>query len=500
MKPGLQLRVSQHLALTPQLQQSIRLLQLSTLELSQEIEHMLEENPFLEVAEEESEPTEEPTSGSDMPTSASLAHDASTDAAASEQETEAQSEVTDDWTPDRFEGDAVEEGYDWGSEAPANRQSASDDEGSALDWMHEPESLPQYLHRQALGLRLSAEVSAALFYLIESLDDDGFLSDSLEELAHALCLTTPDDLAATQAALEEALEHLQAMDPLGVGARTLQECLQIQVADMRNTPLTQAAWSILMHPMEWVAKREWKRLQAATELSEERVREAVQLIQRLEPKPGRRFAQAERNIVVPDVLVTAARRGFHVALNPQVVPRLAIHDVYAQTIKSGKGQAHQHMQQRLQEARWFVRNVQQRFDTILRVATAIVERQKAFFEQGPTAMKPLVLREIADALGLHESTISRVTTSKFMATPQGTFELKYFFSPGLSTDAGDAASSTAVRALIRQLIADENPAKPLSDNTLSDMLKQKGIDCARRTVAKYRESMRIASANLRKTV
>lgn len=498
MKPGLQLRVSQQLALTPQLQQSIRLLQLSTLELSQEIEHMLEENPFLEAVEDDDEGLVTEESSPDL-IHQTAAETSSLSTADDERASPEDPSVADDWAPESFDADMPEESLDWASDVPSSRAS-SDDEGSALDWTHEPITLAQHLHQQSLGLRLTPVVFAALHYLIESLDEEGYLTDSLEALTQALCRCTPEDESETLKALEEALEHLQSMDPSGVGARTLQECLQIQVAEMRSTPLTQAAWKVLAQPMEWIAKREWKRLQAATELSEERVREAVVLIQRLEPKPGRRFAQAERNIVIPDVLVTAARRGFQVSLNPQVVPKLAIHDVFAQAIKSGKGEAHQHMQQRLQEARWFVRNVQQRFDTILRVATAIVERQREFFERGPTAMKPLVLREIADALGLHESTISRVTTSKFMATPQGTFELKYFFSPGLATDAGDAASSTAVRALIRQLIADENPGKPLSDNTLSDLLKQKGIDCARRTVAKYRESMRIASANLRKTV
>jgi RNA polymerase sigma-54 factor len=208
----------------------------------------------------------------------------------------------------------------------------------------------------------------------------------------------------------------------------------------------------------------------------------------------------ERNVVVPDVLVIKAGRGFKVSLNGEVMPKLRVHDIYANALKQHKGQGGAALQQRLQEARWFIKNIQQRFDTILRVSTAIVERQKNFFIHGELAMRPLVLREIADELGLHESTISRVTTAKYMTTPMGTFELKYFFGSGLGTDSGSAASSTAVRALIRQLVAAENPGKPLSDNQLSEMLKEQGIDCARRTVAKYREALKIAPANLRKTL
>jgi len=241
------------------------------------------------------------------------------------------------------------------------------------------------------------------------------------------------------------------------------------------------------------------------------VREAIALIARLEPKPGRRFIDVERNIVVPDVLVvqvgkTAAgvQPKFQVRLNPDVMPRLRVHDIYANVLRNHRGGkdsgGHAMLQQRLQEARWFIKNIQQRFDTILRVSTAIVERQKSFFTHGELAMRPLVLREIADELGLHESTISRVTTAKYMATPFGTFELKYFFGSGLGTESGGNASSTAVRALIKQFIASESPKKPLSDNQISEMLKEQGIECARRTVAKYREGLKIAPASLRKAL
>jgi len=265
--------------------------------------------------------------------------------------------------------------------------------------------------------------------------------------------------------------------------------------------------AICRQPMELLARRDIKHLMPLCSASDADVRAAITLIGRLEPKPGRRFVDVERNVVVPDVLVVKVSNGgsanFTVRLNPEVMPRLRVHDIYANALKGHKAGGSEAasalaLQQRLQEARWFIKNIQQRFDTILRVSTAIVERQKSFFIHGELAMRPLVLREIADELGLHESTISRVTTAKYMATPYGTFELKYFFGSGLGTESGGNASSTAVRALIKQFVAAESPKKPLSDNQISDMLKEQGIECARRTVAKYREGLRIAPASLRK--
>jgi RNA polymerase sigma-54 factor len=301
--------------------------------------------------------------------------------------------------------------------------------------------------------------------------------------------------------LSEALDALQAMDPVGVGARDLSECLRLQIEDLRNTPAAQAALRMVSQGLEGMAKRDLKRLALLCGCDEATAREGMALVSRLEPKPGRRFADVERNLVLPDVIVSRAGRGLKVQLNPDVMPRLRVHDIYANALKGGRRDGEggaAAMQQRLQEARWFIKNIQQRFDTILRVSTAIVERQRNFFSHGELAMRPLVLREIAEELGLHESTISRVTTAKYMATPFGTFELKYFFGSALGTETGGNASSTAVRALIKQFITAEDLAKPLSDNQISDMLREQGIECARRTVAKYREALRIAPATLRK--
>jgi RNA polymerase sigma-54 factor len=278
----------------------------------------------------------------------------------------------------------------------------------------------------------------------------------------------------------------------------LGDCLVLQLRQRPDSQARAVAIRICQGHLELLARKDMKKLMSATGADEATLRAAEALIKACEPKPGRPFTRAEANIVVPDVMVVKAGRGFKTTLNPDVMPKLRINDLYAQAIRGQRGGAG--LSQRLQEARWFMKNIMQRFDTILRVSQAIVERQKGFFSHGEIAMKPLVLREIADELGLHESTISRVTTAKYMSTPFGTFELKYFFGSSLSTDAGGNASSTAVRALIKQLVSSEDLAKPLSDSQLSDMLSEQGITVARRTVAKYREALKIAPANLRKAL
>ena len=367
-----------------------------------------------------------------------------------------------------------------------------------------------HLHRQALGLRLSETDRAALRFLIENLNDDGYIEDTLRSLAEGLGGDDEEQIEELEHRFQVALHLLQNLDPIGVGARTLAECLTLQLKALSPKgadalQVRDVAIKMCQQPMEMLAKRDFKRLAVLVNDSEANVKVAIALIARLEPKPGRKFADVERNVVVPDVLVTrigkaSATPKFRVALNPDVMPRLRVHDIYANALKGGKGEAHAGLQQRLQEARWFIKNIQQRFDTILRVSNAIAERQKNFFIHGELAMRPMVLREIAEELGLHESTISRVTTNKYMNTPFGTFELKYFFGSGLETESGNNASSTAVRALIKQFVASENPKKPLSDNQLSEMLKEQGIECARRTVAKYREALRIAPTTLRKSL
>ena len=516
MKQGLSLRVSQHLALTPQLQQSIRLLQLSTLELSQEVEQMLDENPFLEVAEDTATREDFGLPVADAPVSQDSREfeaagdsigDRSTSSSTSDDSASTPASDNDSSEPkleESWEGDGTVEtspdDSEWGGDAPPRKNNDSDGEVDATELARSQESLQDHLHRQALGLRLSEEDRAVLHFLIESLNDDGYLEDTLASLAAGLAGDDLEQAEELEQRFAMALNLLHHMEPAGVGARTLGECLSLQLLDCQNTEATRAAIAICKQPMELLAKRDFKRLAHVCGFSEGVIKTAIGVIGRLDPKPGRRFVNVERNVVVPDVLVVASGRGFKVTLNSDVMPKLRVHDIYANALRQHKGQNGQALQQRLQEARWFIKNVQQRFDTILRVSTAIVERQKNFFSHGELAMRPLVLREIADELGLHESTISRVTTAKYMSTPFGTFELKYFFGSALGTETGGNASSTAVRALIKQFVASESAAKPLSDNQISEMLKEQGIECARRTVAKYREALRIAPANLRKTL
>ncbi|MBI5275058.1 MAG: RNA polymerase factor sigma-54 [Burkholderiales bacterium] len=520
MRQGLALRVSQHLALTPQLQQSIRLLQLSTLELGQEVQQMLDENPFLEANVDEPDEPDEPPPGTEPEARANRDEDAveyggdaqkpgevaTPSPSAEEGDAPAMGDEAPSWDGDGS-AELVADDGEWGGESSARKSAPSDDdEVDATDLARAQESLASFLHRQALSLRLGEVDRAALRFLIESLNDDGYLEEPLEVLAAGLAA---DDLEQQEELVHRftmALHLLQSLDPPGVGARTLGECLSLQLHALRKDGCEDEALPVALQvcaqPLELLARRDIKRLAQVCGQPEQAIRAAIGFITRLEPKPGRRFIDAERNIIVPDVLVVKSGRGanarFRVQLNPDVMPRLRVHDVYAGALKAHKGEGHQALQQRLQEARWFIKNIQQRFDTILRVSTAIVERQKNFFVHGELAMRPLVLREIADELGLHESTISRVTTAKYMSTPFGTFELKYFFGSALGTETGGNASSTAVRALIRQLVAAENARKPLSDSQISDMLKEQGIECARRTVAKYREALRIAPANLRK--
>ncbi len=507
MKPSLQVRLSQHLALTPQLQQSIRLLQLSTLELQLEIGQMLDQNPFLEAEEDApATPFETPPERQAVDRVAEADAPDTPDAGDNPAELRADEFGTTertDWE-NGTEGDDFDGIRETPSSASSGTGSGDGDDTDAQDRKGSPTSLQEHLRQQLVGMRLSGEDRAALEVLIESLDGDGYLADPLEDIGQRLAEMLGADTQEAQEQIAErlhcALRWLQSLEPLGVGARGLSECLALQLKATPRCAARQVALRIVEQYLELLAKRDFKRLMSLTGADEEVVRKAQELIRHCEPKPGRPFTLAEANIIVPDVIVRKTGRGISVTLNPDVMPKLRINDLYANVSRGQRGAAaNPGLSGRLQEARWFVKNIQQRFDTILRVSKAIVERQKAFFTHGAIAMKPLVLREIADELGLHESTISRVTTAKYMATPQGTFELKYFFGSSLNTEAGGNASSTAVRALIQQFVAAEDGSKPLSDNQLSVMLEEQGIQVARRTVAKYREALRIAPAGLRKS-
>ena len=497
MKQTLQVRLSQHLALTPQLQQSIRLLQLSTLELHQEVEQMLANNPLLEAEEEFTVSTPE--------LAANTPAEAGTEASAGESETGDAPELSgedfggterEDW-----ENGTERDDFDGIRELPSSSPSSGDDDGERESQESAETTLAEHLAQQLAGLSLSAADRAALHVVIESLNEDGYLEDPLEDIAAALAGDDEEDREELLDHLRIALRLLQSLDPAGIGARDLSECLVLQLRARPRSPAQVIAILICKSHLELLARRDMRRLMHETGADEALLREAQALITRLEPKPGRRFAQSAAAAIVPDVIVRKVGREFRVMLNPEVAPKLRINELYANALRATRGGiSNSPLGGQLQEARWFIKNIQQRFDTILRVSQAIVERQRGFFTHGELAMKPLVLREIADELGLHESTISRVTTAKYMATSWGTFELKYFFGSGLSTEAGGEASSTAVRALIKQFVAAEDIKKPLSDSALAAMLEEQGIQCARRTVAKYREGMKIAPANLRKAL
>jgi RNA polymerase sigma-54 factor len=512
MKPSLQVRLSQHLALTPQLQQSIRLLQLSTLELHQEVEQMLEQNPFLEVEEDHGQ-VFEPLAERLSPSERAGEREAeradtpadTTEAGGETRELDAAEfggTERDDW-----ENGTEREDFDGIRETPGKSGTGNNDNDDfdGQDRDAPVQSLQDHLREQLSGMRLSALDAAAVMVLIESLNDDGYLDDPLEEIAVQLAGDDPEAQQELLERLQCGRRFLQSMEPTGVGASDLAECLTLQLRAMPRSEAQMVAIIVCKQFLELLARRDMKKLMAATGADEDLLRQAQALITSLEPKPGRRFARAEANIIVPDVVVQKSGRNWKVVLNPDVMPKLRINDLYASAIRQQRGSnslngAGPGLNARLQEARWFMKNIMQRFDTIQRVSQAIVERQKSFFTHGAIAMKPLVLREIADELGLHESTISRVTTAKYMSTPFGTFELKYFFGSSLNTDAGGNASSTAVRALIKQLVAAEDAAKPLSDSQISSMLEEQGIQVARRTVAKYREALKIAPASLRKTM
>ncbi len=458
MKASLNLRFSQNLALTPQLQQSIKLLQLSAMELEQELIEAAEQNPLIE-------------------------YEAATDTAATEpiqqlsHRTSSSTKNTAEWdeNDDKFAKVATQE------------------------------TLLDHLLEQIRVMRLSTHEKALVGLLAGNLDHKGYLSTTVEELAHDYAeYMDPEDGSAV-AQIERALAHLQHLDPSGIGARDLGECLQIQ---LENFPLQEQSNSVWMHAhqvcvdyLELVGSRDWVRLKKILKCTDEELEQVIQLIKSLKHNPASEFGADIDITLIPDVIVKNIKGKWQVSLNPEAMPKISIHEEYAKVIKESKGKGQEDIggiQQKLQEARWLVKNVLQRSETILKVAKAIVDRQQNFFNHGEIAMRPLVLREIADTLGMHESTISRVTTQKYMATPSGCYEFKYFFGSQVSTDSGGSVSSTAIRALIKQLVEEENPQKPLSDTQIVDLLAAKSFVVARRTIAKYRESLRIPAVHLRR--
>jgi RNA polymerase sigma-54 factor len=486
MKHSLQLRLSQHLTLTPQLQLSIRLLQLSTQELDQEIERYLRDNPLLERDEAMSDMSV--AGQASTPPGAAYEHDQQSASPAA-----ADTSAARDADGDQPGASLLEVSYG------SVRENGGDGDGDDRDYPQtaaEAPSLREHLLGQIALLNLSDRDRTLVSLLIDTLNDDGYITQSLADVLAML----PAELCVDEEELTIALRHLQHLDPTGVGACSLAECLLLQLGSLpAATPYCDKAIEVVTHHLEALASRDYAKLKRVLRCGEDGLRAVQKLITSLNPKPGRDFAVDDVRYVIPDVNVSKHKGLWVAALNAEAMPRLRVSRLYANILGRGRGSAQQ-LSSQLQEAKWLIKNVQQRFDTILRVSQAIVDRQRNFLEHGAVAMRPLVLREIAETLDLHESTVSRVTTNKYMRTPRGIFELKFFFGSHVGTDVGGAASSTAIRALIKQFVAAENSRKPLSDSQISSILGQQGMVVARRTVAKYRESLHILPGNLRKTL
>ena len=476
MRQTLQVKLSQQLSLTPQLQQSIRLLQLSTLELNQELDTFVMENPLIERDDPEPEALPVPLNGAAREEYAATAGEAP--------------------AADSSSGDAAD--IDWFSDAPSAGARREDGEESEYPQLGAgTPTLCEHLTQQLGMTRLSARDKSVVNTLIAALDEGGYLSQTLEEIAELL----PPELEVGLDELQIGLRHLQNFDPTGVGARTPAECLELQLkAVPRSAPARELALSIVREHLDALAARDFVRLKRHLHCDDESLRKAQHLIQSLNPYPGAPYAATETRYIVPDVIVKKVKNAWVAALNPEAMPKLRINRMYAQILQNKQHASGGPLSTQLQEARWLIKSVQQRFETILRVAQAIVERQRHFFDHGEVAMRPLVLREIAETLSLHESTVSRVTTQKFMATPRGNLELKYFFGSHVATEAGGACSATAIRSLLKQLVHAEDCKKPLSDSKISRILGEQGIVVARRTIAKYRESLRVPTMGMRKSL
>ncbi|WP_210396557.1 RNA polymerase factor sigma-54 [Motiliproteus sediminis] len=492
MKPSLQLKISQQLTMTPQLQQAIRLLQLSTLDLQQEIQEALEANPMLEVSEDS--PSETDNNDSDTPASESAA------------DKDTESDLPDEWNeqiPVELSTDSDWEDTYQSASPPSSGSAPSDgDMGDFESADRSSESLLEYLTWQ-LNLTPMSDLDRALaMALIDGIDDDGYLRVSLDDV-----ITSANEGRAIDAQelvemdeAEAVLRRIQQFDPPGIAARDLRECLLIQLDQLpADSEWLQETRLVVGQYLHLLGSHDYKQLMRRSKLKEEQLQAVIRVIHSLNPRPGSAVAFSEPEYVIPDVLVRKERGAWRVSLNQESMPRLRINNDYAGLVKRADNSSdNTYLRNHLQEARWFLKSLQSRNETLLKVASKIVEYQQDFLEYGEEAMKPLVLHDIAQAVEMHESTISRVTTQKFMHTPRGIFELKYFFSSHVSTASGGECSSTAIRAIIKKLVAAENIAKPLSDSKIANLLEEQGIQVARRTIAKYREAMNIPPSNERK--
>lgn len=474
MKQGLQLRLSQQLAMTPQLQQAIRLLQLSTLELQQELQQALESNPLLEQIDTHEEIDTRETQDSETLDTAD---------ALEQKEMPEELPLDASWdtiytagTPSGTSGDYIDD------ELPVYQGETT-------------QTLQDYLMWQVELTPFSDTDRAIATSIVDAVDETGYLTVPLEDILESI-----GDEEIDIDEVEAVLKRIQRFDPVGVAAKDLRDCLLIQLSQFdKTTPWLEEARLIISDHLDLLANHDFRTLMRVTRLKEDVLKEAVNLIQSLDPRPGQSIQTGEPEYVIPDVLVRKHNGHWTVELNSDSIPRLQINQHYASMCNNARNDGDsQFIRSNLQDAKWLIKSLESRNDTLLRVSRCIVEQQQAFFEQGEEYMKPMVLADIAQAVEMHESTISRVTTQKYLHSPRGIFELKYFFSSHVNTEGGGEASSTAIRALVKKLIAAEKPAKPLSDSKLTSLLSEQGIMVARRTVAKYRESLSIPPSNQRK--
>lgn len=486
MKQSLQLKLGQSLTMTPQLQQAIKLLQLHSLELQQEIQQMLESNPMLERDEDA------PDDGIEAPQdlNADKLPENITD------NTDFETEIisnTDDLPVDAMQEDR------WESFANTPASQSFDGERDIWETLEAQSSvsLHEHLLEQLQTVPLSACDSYIAHCIINALDEQGFVSEDLE-LIRITVAQRYEEVEADE--ILAVLHRIQGLDPLGVAARNVEECLLLQLKALpEDTENLSLAQTIINKHMDWLATHDYARLKRALRVSDRVLAQAITLIQSLNPKPAANIQSSRTDYIVPDVFVRKHNNQWLVELNPELAPKLHINQLYANLAQRGDKSADgQYLRDNLQEARWFIKSLLSRNDTILKTAQAIVKRQRGFFDYGDEAMKPMVLRDIAEDINMHESTVSRVTTQKYMHTPRGIFELKHFFSSHVSTSDGGECSATAIRAMIKKLITEEDSRKPLSDNKLAKILDEQGINVARRTVAKYREAMHIPPSNERK--
>ena len=488
IKQGLNIKLGQSMSMTPQLQQAIRLLQLSSVELQQEIQEILETNPLLEKKDDE--------------------QIASTETTQKEENSEVTAiDSTETTIPEELNIDAEwDDIYD-----PAWKVKNTSNESTSSDFIETMHSSPQGLHEHLLWQvemsNLSFQDKAIAQLIIDYINEDGYLTEDLEQVFNSLA----DTLLIDFDEVEAVLTYIQHLGPAGTGARSLGECLLLQLnQDQKTHPLYKKATRLLSKHLDLLEKRDYTGIKRTLGLTPSKLEDLMSLIRTLDPKPGKAFDTSSADYIVPDIYVKKRNGRWRISLNGDIQPELQINNYYAdmlktenkQTVQQASSQqaqeASRYIKENLQQARWFMKSLDNRNNTIVNVAHAIIERQQAFLQYGDEAMKPMVLKDLADQLSLHESTISRVTTNKFMHTPRGVYEFKHFFSSHVSTDTGGECSATAIRAMIKKMIEAEDPAKPLSDNKLTNLLKERGINVARRTVAKYREALAIPSSHDRK--